>query len=162
MMTPPDGTPPMILLPNMKTRCSISVITGLLALAWMVFGGLARAQGTYYDAPSTSSYRGYVHTTRLWIPNDVTVIRGVIVLGNGANGDQRGRTAETDWQALARAHGFALMGTALYICQSTADVDAEVPVLLSDLAWYADASGHPEVTNLPFVLAGWSGGGQIA
>ena len=146
----------------MKTRCSISVITGLLALVWMVFGGLVRAQGTYYDAPSTSSYRGYVHTTRLWIPNDVTVIRGVIVLANGANGDQRGRTAETDWQALARAHGFALMGTSLYICQSTADVDAEVPVLLGDLAWYAVASGHPEVTNLPFVLAGWSGGGQIA
>jgi len=163
----------------MKTRDLTSIIIGLIALVCMGLGGMARAQGTYYDAPSTpvditkfgfggdSSYPTYAHDTRLWIPNDVTVIRGVIVLANGANGDQRGRTAETDWQALARAHGFALMGTHGYVCYDgnltgTVSVDTEVPVLLGDLAWYATASGHPEVTNLPFVLGGWSGGGQIA
>jgi len=151
----------------MKSRYTLSIIIGLIALASMFFGGMARAQGTYYDAPSTSvptpSFATYVHDTRLWIPNDVTVIRGVMVLANGANGDQRGRTAELDWQAFARAHGFALMGTHGYICyNSDAVVNAEVPVLLGDLAWYATASGHPEVANLPFILAGWSGGGQIA
>ena len=135
---------------------------GLIALVFIGLSGLARAQGTYYDAPLKPSYRGYVHDTRLWIPKNVSVIRGVIVLGNGANGDQRGRTEETDWQALARAHDFALMGTSLYICQSVNDVNAEVPMLLADLAWYATASGHPEVAHLPFVLAGWSGGGQMA
>jgi len=135
---------------------------GLIALGFIGLSGLARAQGTYYDAPLKPSYRGYVHDTRLWIPSDVTVIRGVIILGNGANGDQRNRTEETDWQALARAHDFALMGTSLYICQSANDVNAEVPMLLADLAWYATASGHPEVAHLPFVLAGWSGGGQMA
>jgi len=135
---------------------------GLIAMVFMGLSGLARAQGTYYDATLSPSYRGYVHDTRLWIPNNVTVIMGVIIIGNGALGDQRGRTAETDWQALARAHDFALMGTSLYICQSADDVNAEVPMLLADLAWYATASEHPEVTNLPFVLCGWSGGGQIA
>ena len=136
---------------------------GLIALVFVGLSGLARAQqGTYYDASLKPSYRGYVHDTRLWIPNDVTVIRGVIILGNGAVGDQRNRTEETDWQALARAHDFALMGTSLYICQSVNDVNAEVPMLLADLAWYATASGHPEVAHLPFVLAGWSGGGQMA
>ena len=139
----------------------------LIALVFLCLCGLARAQGTYYDAPSTSvptpPFATYVHATRLWIPNDLTVIRGVIVIGNGAGGDQRGQTAESDWQALARAHGFALMGTVGYICYfSDAVVSAEVPVLLGDLAWYATASGHPEVANLPFVLTGWSGGGQIA
>jgi autotransporter-associated beta strand protein len=55
------------------------------------------------------------------------------------------------------------MGTVGYICYlSDAVVSAEVPVLLGDLAWYATASGHPEVANLPFVFTGWSGGGQIA
>ena len=151
----------------MKTPHFASVITGLIALVWLGLGGLARAQGTYYDAPPTSvptpPFATYVHDTRLWIPNDVTVIRGVMVLANGANGDQRGRTAELDWQAFARAHGFALMGTHGYIgYYSDAVVNAEVPVLLGDLAWYATASGHPEVANLPFILAGWSGGGQIA
>ncbi len=148
----------------------------LIALVLLFLCGMARAQGTYYDAPSTPiditqsgfggdpSYTAYAHDTRLWIPNDVTVIRGVIVLANGAGGDQRGRTAETDWQAFARAHGFALMGTHGYVCygNGTTSVDTEVPVLLGDLAWYATASGHPEVTNLPFVLGGWSGGGQVA
>lgn len=139
----------------------------LMALACLGFCGLSRAQGTYYDAPATSvptpPFATYSHATRLWIPNDVTVIRGVIVIGNGAGGDQRGQTAQLDWQALARAHGFALMGTVGYICyHSDAVVSAEVPVLLGDLAWYATASGHPEVANLPFVFTGWSGGGQIA
>lgn len=139
----------------------------LMALACLGLCGLARAQGTYYDAPATSvptpPFATYSHATRLWIPNDVTVIRGVIVIGNGAGGDQRGQTAQLDWQALARAHGFALMGTVGYICYlSDAVVSAEVPVLLGDLAWYATASGHPEVANLPFVFTGWSGGGQIA
>ena len=151
----------------MKTPHFASVITGLIALVFLGLCGLARAQGTYYDAPATSvptpPFATYSHATRLWIPNDVTVIRGVIVIGNGANGDQRGQTAESDWQALARAHGFALMGTVGYICYfSDAVVSAEVPVLLGDLAWYATASGHPEVANLPFVFTGWSGGGQIA
>ena len=151
----------------MKTPHFASVITGLIALVFLGLCGLARAQGTYYDAPATSvptpPFATYSHATRLWIPDDVTVIRGVIVIGNGAGGDQRGQTAERDWQALARAHGFALMGTVGYICYySDAVVSAEVPVLLGDLAWYATASGHPEVANLPFVFTGWSGGGQIA
>ena len=144
---------------------------GLIALVFIGLSGLARAQGTYYDGPTTLvdmrpygfSYSAYAHDTRLWIPDDVTVIRGVIILGNGANGDQRGRTEETDWQALARAHGFALMGTRGYVCyKSIALVDEEVRILLNDFVLYATASGHPEVAHLPFVLAGWSGGGQMA
>ncbi len=107
----------------------------LIALVFLGLCGLARAQGTYYDAPATSvptpPFATYSHATRLWIPDDVTVIRGVIVIGNGAGGDQRGQTAQLDWQALARAHGFALMGTVGYICYySDAVVNAEVPVLL--------------------------------
>ena len=147
--------------PRLARICWICWIW-LIALVFIGLSGLVRAQGTYYDATLSPTYRGYVHDTRLWIPNNVTPLRGVIIIGNGALGDQRGRTAETDWQALARAHDFALMGTSLYICQSAADVNAEVPMLLADLGWYATASGHPEVTNLPFVLCGWSGGGQIA
>jgi autotransporter-associated beta strand protein len=148
---------------NIKTGISEIARIWLITLVFVGLSGLARAQqGAYYNAPLSPSYRGYVHDTRLWIPNNVTVIKGVIIIGNGALGDQRGRTAETDWQAFARAHDFALMGTSLYICQSANDVNVEVPMLLADLAWYATASGHPEVTNLPFVLCGWSGGGQIA
>ena len=94
-----------------------------MVLMCLGLGGLARAQGTYYDGPTTLvdmrpygfSYSAYAHDTRLWIPNDVTVIRGVIILGNGAGGDQRNRTEETDWQALARAHGFAF-GDELEYC----------------------------------------------
>lgn len=56
----------------------------LIALVFLCLCGLARAQGTYYDAPSTwmptPPFATYVHDTRLWIPNDVTVIRGVIAV----------------------------------------------------------------------------------
>jgi len=63
-----------------KTPHFASVITGLIAMVWLGLGGLALAQGTYYDAPSTlvptPPFATYSHATRLWIPNDVTVIFG--------------------------------------------------------------------------------------
>ena len=142
----------------------------------MGLGGLARAQGTYYDGPTTliditkfgfggdPSYTAYAHDTRLWIPNDVAIIRGVIIIPNGVGGDARGIVTNTFWQALARMYGFALMGTRGYVCygNGTTSVDTEVPVLLSDFAWYATASGRPEVANLPMIITGWSACGQVA
>jgi len=139
----------------------------------VVFIGLSSltlAQGTYYTAPTSylditqygfggsPSYANYPHYTSLWIPNNVAVIRGVIII-NGTTG----ANTDTSWQALARAHDFAVMGTQNYVCYRTTNIlAAEVPMLLADLSWYATASGHPEVVNLPFVLCGWSTGGQVA
>jgi autotransporter-associated beta strand protein len=162
-----------------KTQLSAYRRILLITLASLAFNGMARAQGPYYDGPTTliditkfgfgggSNYTAYAHDTRLWIPNDVAVIRGVIIIPNGVDGDARGIVTNTFWQALARMYGFALMGTRGYVCYDgnftgTVSVDTEVPVLLSDFAWYATASGHPEVANLPMIITGWSACGQVA
>lgn len=151
----------------------------LMALACLGLCGLARAQGTSHYGPTTPiditkfgfggdpSYTAYPHATSLWIPNDVAVIRGVIILPNGVGGDSRGIVTNTFWQTLARMYGFALMGTRGYVCYDgnfagTVSVDTEVPVLLSDFAWYATESERPEVANLPMIITGWSACGQVA
>ena len=152
---------------------------GLMALMFLSMAGMARAQGPYYYGPTTliditkfgfgggSNYTAYPHATSLWIPPDVAVIRGVIIIPNGVDGDARGIVTNTFWQTLARMYGFALMGTRGYVCYDgnfagTVSVDTEVPVLLSDFAWYATDSGHPEVANLPMIITGWSACGQVA
>ena len=159
-----------------KTQLSAYRRILLIILASLAFNGMARAQGTSYDGPTTliditkfgfgggSNYTAYPHDTRLWIPNDVAIIRGVIIIPNGVDGDARGIVTNTFWQALARMYGFALMGTRGYVCygNGTTSVDTEVPVLLSDFAGYATASGHPEVANLPMIITGWSACGQVA
>ena len=112
-------------------------------------------QGTYYSGPTNvlNLYgKDYDHYTKLWVPSGVNVIKGLII----------GVDSNTDWQAFARAHDFALLGAYNYWCQFTDIAAIEIPVLLKDLAWYATKSGHPEMTNLPFVVTGWSRGGQMA
>jgi autotransporter-associated beta strand protein len=122
-------------------------------------------QGTYYSGPTTDWYHAntnYPHDTRLWVPSGTNIIKGLIIIGNTAMGDARWTVEKTDWQAFARTHDFALMGTRNYACTRDFLVNDELPILLNDLTWYANQSGRPEIKNLPFILTGWSGGGQIA
>ena len=123
----------------------------LIALVFLCLPGLARAQGTSYNAPTTVS-GGRVLTTRLWIPDDVDIIRGAIVQYNSG--------FDPSLQALARAHGFALIVINNYNGDAIKYGDGDT--FLNDLAWHANASGHSEITNLPFVFTGYSIGGQVA
>ncbi len=162
----------------MESRKFAFFVAWLIALMCLSMAELARAQGPYYYGPTTPvditkfgfggvGYNAYAHDTSLWIPNDVAVIRGVIIIPNGVHGDARGIVNNTFWQDLARMYGFALMGTRGYVCYDgnfagTVSVDTEVPVLLSDFAWYATESGRPEIANLPMIITGWSACGQVA
>lgn len=122
-------------------------------------------QGTYYSGPTIDWYNStnnYPHDTKLWIPSGTNVIKGLIIIGNTAMGDARWTVEKTDWQAFARSHDFALLGTRNYACTRDFLVSDELPILLNDLTWYANQSGRPEIKNLPFILTGWSGGGQMA
>ncbi len=127
-------------------------------------------QGTYYQGPTWSvnltpwfgQYPNNLESTRLWIPSGTNVIKGLIVIGNTAGGDAQWTVERTDWQELARSHNFALLGTRGYVCYFPTLVPVEMSNFTNDLALYATQSGRPEIKNLPFILAGWSGGGQIA
>lgn len=106
----------------------------------------------------------------VWIPEGTETLRGVIVHqhGCGEGSCKSGQTGAFDlhWQALAQAHGCALLSPSYEQpekadCQMWCDPrngsDAAFQKALADLG---AASGHPELATVPWALWGHSGGGH--
>lgn len=122
------------------------------------------------DQPGQLAY-GVSYT--VWVPQDVKTLRGVIVHqhGCGPGSCKSGLTAAFDlhWQALARMHDCALLGTSYEQPDKAADCQLwcdprngssdAFQKALSDLA---NSCGHPELASVPWALWGHSGGGHWA
>ncbi len=108
----------------------------------------------------------------IWIPEDVRVLRGVIVHqhGCGEGSCQSGLSGAFDvhWQALARQHGCALMSPAYEQpaatdCQLWCDPrNGSGKAFQKALVDLGEQSGHPELHEVPWALWGHSGGGHWA
>jgi acetyl esterase/lipase len=103
----------------------------------------------------------------LWIPPQSRSLRGVIVHqhGCGEGAENGGLTAVYDlhWRTLAAKHDCALLGTNLRAkgadCRTWFDPNnGSGPRFLEALAHFAKASGHRELTSVPWALWGHSGG----
>jgi hypothetical protein len=133
----------------------------------------AAPRGNYHEVvypPSQNSQElqlGVLY--RLWIPEGVKRIRGVIVHqhGCGAGACKGGETASYDlhWQALARKWDCALLGPSY---QQSDKQDCRLwydprngsnRTFLRALRDLGHASGHPELEQAPWCLWGHSGGG---
>ncbi len=106
---------------------------------------------------------------RIWIPKDVQTLRGVVVHqhGCGSGSCDGGRTAVYDlhWQELARKHDCALMAVSYrqddFDCQMWCDPrNGSAQSFLDALQYFADYTGHDELTRVPWALWGHSGGGH--
>ena len=106
---------------------------------------------------------------RIWIPSDVKTLRGVVVHqhGCGTGSGDGGRTAVYDWhwQALARKHDCALIAVSYrqgdLACELWCDPrNGSAQSFLDALDYFAEVSGRPELTRVPWALWGHSGGGQ--
>jgi dienelactone hydrolase len=120
---------------------------GLLFLAGQTFG-----QGQVFDY--TTDIRG----TRMWVPPNLSLIRGIVVYGNGAGADYRDAVYAPWLRQFAQVHGFALIGTSLWGNLSGSEIntwDIHVAAL-------AAASGHAELKNAPLAPMGFSNGGQMS
>lgn len=108
-------------------------------------------------------------TYKVWIPEGVQNLRGVIVHQHGCGGGacKGGATAATDlhWQALAKKWDCALLGPSYHQedgqncslwCDPRNGSEKKFLLALSDLA---NKSGHPELETVPWCLWGHSGGG---
>jgi hypothetical protein len=131
-------------------------------------------RGSYYEAaivlPKSTDREVKAHY-RLWIPDDVANLRGLIVKQHGC-GDLAKATGldhanDLQWQALASKHQFALLGTKLPdiypMCTDEAGEDRVTErAFLKALTELAKKSNYPKLDKLPWVLWGHSGGADWA
>lgn len=131
------------------------------------------SHGSYYEVSippeKTDSYLSADY--RLWVPQDVRKIRGLIVRQHGC-GDEAAGTGldhanDLQWQALAAKHRFALLGTKLPTgnkpCESWALINyGSKKAFLKALHALAKKSQRPELEEIPWVLWGHSGGADWA
>jgi pimeloyl-ACP methyl ester carboxylesterase len=130
--------------------------------------------GSYYEVaiPSTESFPHLSANYRLWIPNGVETLRGVIVrqhrCGVGATGISYAN--DIQWQALARKYQFALLGSKYTTDQTVGGVPDDPcnywgvidrgseDAFLKSLDEFGQKSRHSELNKLPWALWGYSGG----
>src|SRR5690349_5279340 len=138
-----------------------------------VTAGRAGADGRIFEVSyPPSSKPGELQlgvTYRLWLPEGVARIRGVIVHqhGCGTGACKGGETAADDlhWQALARKWDCALLGPSYHQedkqnCRLWCDPrNGSAKTFLRALHDLAGKSEHPELESVPWCLWGHSGGG---
>ena len=106
---------------------------------------------------------------RLWYPPAAAVLRAVVVLVPGSNGDGRSMAADPFWQEFATRHSVALVGCRFtdkphdqafiehYVNASQGTGQA----LLDALTVMAGSARHPELAGAPLLLWGMSAGGEF-
>ncbi len=144
-----------------------------LLLAPLLLASPARGEdrivAVHYPPSDRPGELVYGVTYRVWIPDGVARLRGVIVHqhGCGKGACQGGATAADDlqWQALARKWDCALLGPSFeqedgQDCRRWCDPrNGSRARFLQALGDLAAESGHPELATVPWCLWGHSGGG---
>jgi pimeloyl-ACP methyl ester carboxylesterase len=157
----------------------LSVPQRLPQTSMLAFGRKDSLQrGSYYEVsiPPTGSAQYISADYRIWIPNGISKIRGLIVKQHGCGGNAATplglvHANDLQWQALALKHQFALLGTKYPTDYQTKGRYADDPcnswaaiargsetAFLKALNQLGQDSRHPELEKLPWVLWGHSGG----
>jgi dienelactone hydrolase len=106
---------------------------------------------------------------RLWLPKEAPLIRAVVVLTPGSNGDGRSQVDDAAWQEFASRHSLALLGVRLtdkphdqsFIEEYVNVSQGSGQALLDALNALAQRSRHAEIAEAPLLLWGMSAGGQF-
>jgi len=140
----------------------------VLTLCCGVFSLLSGARAAYFEtsAPPRPADHYLSAKYRLWIPDNVPTLRGIIIRqhGCGEGATRFGLTHANDlqWQELARKHKMALLGPELRSAEMCAQwnniAGGSGDALLRALEQLARESGHPELLQVPWALFGHSGG----
>lgn len=138
----------------------------------LLTGSPTWAAGTYFETTYPPSEKegelqlGVTYT--IWLPDNATKIRGIIVHqhGCGTGACKGGATASYDlhWQALAKKWDCALLGPSYHQedkqnCRLWCDPrNGSAKTFLKCLDEFAAKSKHPELKTVPWCLWGHSGG----
>jgi hypothetical protein len=116
-------------------------------------------------ATSSIAFDSRTLVTTLWYPDNVALIRGVVVFTGGAGGgmsaDTRGLVNHPFWQRFAESLGFGIVGNQFTGSYANAG-DGSGQALLDSLASLATSSAHPELAHAPLLVEGFSNGGYFS
>jgi pimeloyl-ACP methyl ester carboxylesterase len=127
------------------------MIRRAVATAAVVLLAPSAAGAATYDWDKDASHR-----FRVWVPDDVTTLRGVLVHFNGSGDDDRQLVDDnTFYESFVRTMDFAFIGT-FYDWPTNPDD------LRDALSQFAAMSKHPELASAPVLIEGLSQGGWAA
>lgn len=146
-------------------------------LVAIVAVAISRARVAAAQAPTVATFE---HTVppganydaaefRMWLPREAGLLRAILVLVPGSNGDGRTMVADSAWQAFATRHHVALVGCRFTdkphdqsFIEEYVDVShGSGQALLDALVAFAGRSTHPELAAAPLLLWGMSAGGEF-
>lgn len=125
---------------------------------------LAEPYWTFTATYSNTSGDSESGSFRLWLPTTEPIIRGIIFIGPGDGGNFQFLAHDLAAQEAARAMGFGLIGYTssarmtmgiAYIVNYPVELKAAVQEVLNRAA---AVSGHPEISNAPLCITGFSRG----
>ena len=118
---------------------------------------------TYRVFPKSPYNNIDVGEFRLWVPENHTDLKAILVLLTNFNGNSLGLASSAEWQAYAEEERLAICGVNLKSFAGTYfydDATAGSGQALEDaIKEIATKNGIDEVASLPFLMRGYSGGG---
>src|SRR5215467_3685361 len=131
------------------------VIIGLIALFASAFQLGAAAATTKQENCKLYDYTLADHKFRLIVPEDLAVVRGILLVGPYSGGDSRDYHQQVWYREFLNLHGFAFLGAKDFYLH-------DYKVLRNALKQLAADSKHPELVNAPYATTGFSAGGGTA
>lgn len=123
-------------------------------LAVALTGGSHAVAATYDLSPDST------RRLRLNVPDGTTVVRGILIFGNGSGGDSRSSATNSELVAFAQSIGFVVLATGYW--SNFSDGGYEIGLFESALQQYATTTGLPELVDAPWMPMGHSNGGQMS
>ena len=114
--------------------------------------------GSYYNWTNATGRK-----VRFWIPNNLGIARGILLVGNPAGGDAVGEANHASKQLFAQRHGFIILATGFFFrFADTVEGTNDWNALMDAFNYIVTETGRQEITNAPIVSYGYSNGGQMS
>ena len=136
-------------------RLSVVIIVMAALFVSAVELGAADPATTKQEKYKVYDYTLADHKFRLVMPEDLAVVRGILLVGPYSGGDSRDYHEQAWYREFLNLHGFAFLGAKDYYLQDYNE-------LQNVLKQLAKGTKHPELVDAPFAATGFSAGGGSA
>ncbi len=126
-------------------RLTLGLISLVAVVGLEVFVNATETETVYDHAEGE-------HKFRLVVPNDLAVVRGILVVGPYSGGDSRDYHEQVWYREFLNLHGFAFLGATNYHLHDYSVMQAALKQLAHDVK-------HPQLAHAPYVATGFSADG---